>query len=133
MVKRFASFWLISLVLAAPLQLPVLAQAPLSKQEQKAATIKSKLEKMGSGSSSVVKIKLIGGDKIEGSLSEIGSTDFRVAERSGASKTIRYDEVDSIGGKNLSTGAKIAIGVGIGAGATLLILYLTFLHITRNN
>lgn len=132
MIKKAASLSLIGLLMCITAHLPVIAQTQ-SKQEQKVAKIKSKLLKLGTNASSILKGKLNDGTRFEGTLNEVGDSDFKITDRSGANRIIRFDEVESIGGKNLSTGAKIAIGVGVGAGATLLILYLTFIHITRNN
>lgn len=132
MIKRVASLSLIGLLMCIAANLPVIAQTQ-SKQEQKVAKIKSKLQKLGTNDSSSVKGKLNDGTGFEGTLNEVGDSDFKITDRSGANRIIRFDEVESIGGKNLSTGAKIAIGVGAGAGAALFNLYLTFIHITRNN
>jgi hypothetical protein len=53
-------------------------------------------------------------------LSEANDEDFVVVDKGGNPNRLRYSDVDKIGGRNLSTGAKIAIGVGIGVGATIL-------------
>jgi hypothetical protein len=42
----------------------------------------------------------------------------------GKSNTFKYSEVDSIGGKNLSTGTKIGIGIGVGVGVGILVALL---------
>lgn len=88
---------------------------------------------LGTGEAVKVKVKLYSGVSHKGHLNQAGNDDFVVVDKAGSSHTIRYADVKSIGGKNLSTGKKIAIGIGIGAGVTLLVLYLVFLEITEDN
>lgn len=52
---------------------------------------------------------------------------FVIVDKAGGSNTVKYSDVNKVGGKNLSTGAKIAIGVGIGVGGTILAIYLLYL------
>jgi len=99
-------------------------QVSPTKQEKKAAKVKSNIQKLGTGEKVRVKVKLYNDTVYKGYLAEANADDFVVVDRSGGSNTIKYAEVDSIGGSDLSTGAKIAIGVGIGVGATLGFLFL---------
>ncbi len=48
-----------------------------------------------------------------------------IVDKSGNPHFVRYSDVKAVGGKNLSTGAKIGIGIGIGVGATILFLLLS--------
>lgn len=114
-----------SMVLAADTP-AIMAQAPLTKQEKKIAKIKEKLQKLGTGTSAKVKIKTYSGTTITGHMDVANADDFTVIDKGMNPHTIRYSEVDQIGGKNLSTGAKIGIGIGIGAGAVIAILALLF-------
>jgi hypothetical protein len=100
------------------------AQSNLTKQEKKTEKIKAKIKKLGVGEKTIVRVKLYNDTTYQGYLSESNDDDFVVTDKNKAAHTIKYSDVDSIGGKNLSTGAKIAIGIGIGIGATLLTLYL---------
>ena len=111
----------------------LLAQTSQTKQEKQADKVKTKIRQLGTGERVKVKVKLYSGTRYEGHIGQAGDADFVVVDKTGSAHTVNYADVKSIGGRNLSTGAKIAIGVGIGAGATLLVLYLVFVHITENN
>ena len=91
-----------------------------TKQEKKAVKVEAKLKKLGTGEKAKVKVKLYNATTYQGYLSEANDEDFVVVDKGGNPNRLRYSDVDKIGGKNLSTGAKIAIGVGIGVGATIL-------------
>jgi len=106
-----------------------LAQSTDAKRVEKAKQVKEKIGKLGAGRSAVVKLKLYNDTEYKGYISRSGDEDFDVVDISGGSHTVRYADVRSIGGKNMSTGAKIAIGVGIGAGATILIIFLIIAHL----
>lgn len=112
---------------------PAIAQNDSSKQEQKTAMVKERIKKLGLGERTRIKVKLYTGATHQGYVSSANDDDFAVVDQEGKSSSLKYSDVDTVGGKNLSTGAKVAIGVGIGVGATLLTLYLIFVHITRNN
>lgn len=123
MLKNLISLMLVfALVSIAPLA--SIAQTTQTKQEKKAAQVKEKIQKFGTGEKAKVKIKTYAGTTYQGYVSSSTSEDFVVVDKAGASHTIRYADVDKIGGKNLSTGAKIAIGIGIGVGATILAIFL---------
>lgn len=91
-----------------------------TKQDKKAAKVEEKLKKLGTGEKATVKVKLYNATTYQGYLSEANDEDFVVIDKGGNPNRLRYSDVDKIGGRNLSTGAKIAIGVGIGVGATIL-------------
>lgn len=120
-----ASILLVSIMFSLTATLPAAGQK-LSKQEQKAAKVKEKLKKLGVGDNVKIKVKLLTGTTYEGHLTAVNDDNFVIVDKSGSSNTVKYSEVEKIGGKNLSTGAKIGIGVGIGAGLTVLILWLIF-------
>ena len=105
------------------------AQSTDAKRIEKTNQVKEKIGKLGTGRSAVVKLKLYNDTEYKGYISRSGDEDFDVVDISGGSHTVRYADVRSIGGKNMSTGAKIAIGVGIGAGATILIIFLIIAHL----
>lgn len=96
-----------------------LAQTDSAKQMQKSAKIREKVKKLGLGERVKVKAKLYSGTTYQGYVREANDADFVVVDKNGDPHTLRYSDVDSIGGRNLSTGAKIAIGIGIGVGAVL--------------
>jgi hypothetical protein len=123
---KFISMMLIAAIIGLVSQGTLLAQAKPTKQEQKAVEVKEKIAKLGTGSKAVVKATLYSGTAYQGFVSSAGQDDFVIVDKAGTSTTVKYSDVNKIGGKNMSTGAKIAIGIGIGAGATLLILWAIF-------
>ena len=100
-----------------------------SKEEKQARfveKIKANVLKLGTGESTRVKVKLRDQAKLEGYISDAGAETFTVTNRNtGVATTVAYPQVKSVQGKNLSTGAKIAIGVGIAAGIIFIILWFT--------
>ena len=98
---------------------PATAQTKPTKQEEKTAKVKEKIRKLGLGERVKLKVKLYDKTKYEGYVKEASDNDFVVIDKVGNPHIIRYSDVDSVGGKNLSTGAKIGIGIGIGVGATI--------------
>jgi hypothetical protein len=103
------------------------------KRVERAGKVKEKIQKLGTGQSAVVKLKLYNDTEYKGFVSKVGDDDFEVTDTARNAHTVRYDDVRSIGGKNMSTGTKIAIGLGIGAGVTLLILLLIFNELGKNS
>lgn len=120
-MHRMLSALVIGALLSLTLSIPAFAQ---TSQEKKAAEVKTKIKKLGLGERVKVKIKLYSDTSYQGYVSEANDDSFVVVDKNGTSNTIKYTDVKSVGGKNLSTGAKIAIGVGIGVGATILTLLL---------
>jgi hypothetical protein len=108
---------------------PLFAQSTDTKRIEKTRQVKEKIGKLGTGRSAVVKLKLYNDTEYKGYVARGGDDDFDVIDTAGGSHTVRYDDVRSIGGKNMSTGAKIAIGVGIGAGAMILIIFISLAHL----
>ncbi len=133
MINKIVTLLLVFAVTGGALHTTAFAQASQTKQEKKAAEVKTKINKLGTGEKVFVKVKLYNYNSYEGNLTQANDNDFVVVDKAGASHTINYADVKSIGGKNMSNGAKIAIGLGIGAGVTLLVLLLVFQHITQNN
>lgn len=125
-------FGLIASCIAA-LPVSASAQATDAKRAEKARQVKEKIQKLGTGQSAVVKLKLYNDTEYKGYVSRVNDEDFEVVDTARNPHTVRYADVKSIGGKNMSNGTKIAIGIGIGAGVTLLILVLIWNHITQNN
>lgn len=130
--KVILSLAVISTLIAATPVL-VLTQTTDPKREKKAQEVKQKIQKLGTGLSAVVKVKLYNDTEYKGYVSRTGDEDFDVTDTARNPHTVRYADVRSIGGKNMSTGAKIAIGVGIGGGITLLILLLIFNELGQNS
>lgn len=102
------------------------AQTGQTKQEKQTEKVKEKIKKLGLGERVRVGVKLYNETSYKGYVSQANENDFVVIDGSGNPHTINYSDVKSVGGKNLSTGAKIAIGIGIGVGATILFLAILF-------
>ncbi|MFN0140515.1 MAG: hypothetical protein ACKVQW_10590 [Pyrinomonadaceae bacterium] len=107
----------------------VLAQTKPTKQERKSAKVEEKLKKLGIGEKAKVKVELYNATTYQGYLSEANDEDFVVIDKGGNPNRLRYADVDKIGGSNLSTGAKIAIGIGIGIGALLILAAYAVRHL----
>ncbi|HRH42095.1 MAG TPA: hypothetical protein PKY82_10655 [Pyrinomonadaceae bacterium] len=102
----------------------IFAQTNQTKTEKKTAKVKEKINKLGLGEQVKVKVKLYNDSTYEGYVKEATEDNFVVVDKNGASNTIKYSDVNSVGGKNLSTGTKIAIGAGIGVGIGILLAIL---------
>jgi hypothetical protein len=126
MLRSTLAVFSILVILTLSFAIPATGQTVPTKQEEKAAKVKEKLKKFGVGEKAKIKVKLISGTTYEGHVSSVTETDFVVVDKAGSSNTLKYSDVDKIGGKNLSNGAKIGIGIGIGAGLTVFILWLIF-------
>lgn len=108
---------------------PALAQSSPTKQEQKTAKVKEKIKKLGIGERTKIKVKTYGGTTYQGYVSAANDDDFVVADKNGDPNTIKYADVDKVGGRNLSTGAKIGIGIAIGVGAVIAFIAIAFASI----
>ena len=77
---------------------------------------KAEVQRRGVGEKSRVKVKLRNnGGEVKGYISHIDETSFQVTDqKSGQVSTINYADVQKIGGRGLSTGAKIGIASAIG-------------------
>ena len=108
---------LISLVVCNALVLFLCAGThAASSREQKeaklAADVKSRIIKLGTGSTARIEVKLRDKTKIKGYVQEITEDHFVVVDdRTGAATTIAYPQVKQVKRNKLSTGAKYAIYV----------------------
>ena len=103
---------------------PAYGQTDAAKREKKAKSVKDQIGRLGTGESAKVRVKTYSGISYEGFVASVNADGFGLTDKMGTNHVIDYADVKSIGGKNLSTGEKIAIGIGIGIGATILTLYL---------
>ncbi len=126
MLRSTLAVFSILVILTFSFAIPATGQTVPTKQEEKTAKVKEKIRKLGLGERVKLKVKLYDKTKHEGYVKEVSDNDFVVTDKTGNPHTIKYSDVDSVSGRNLSTGAKIAIGVGIGVGATILALVLIF-------
>ena len=82
------------------------AQAPRSNQEKQTEKVKSKIKKLGLGQRTRVKVKLYNATRYEGYVSQANEEDFVVIDKAGNPNTLKYSDVQSVGGRNLSTGRR---------------------------
>jgi hypothetical protein len=84
-----------------------------------AAKVRGALQKLGSGDIRVA-VGLRDGRTISGRLARVGHHGFSIVELQQATSTnLSFDDVSSMRGNNLSTGAKV--GIGVAAGVLVLI------------
>lgn len=108
------------------LSVPALAaKSDADKETARVAKIKASVAKLGTGPDAKIKIKLNDKTKLSGYVSQVNADTFVVADaKTGATTEVAYPNVAQAKGKNLSTGAIIAISSGIAVGATLLTLFI---------
>ena len=105
-------------------------QVKLTGPEKKTEKIRSKVKKLGTGEKAKIRVKVGDSTTYQGYVRESSDTDFVVVDKSGSATTVKYSDVKSIGGKNLSTGAKIAIAASaIGA----IIFFAVFWAVVQND
>lgn len=125
MFKRILSLSLVALLLVVTGVRPVHAKSVSEKEARLAGKVKAGVEKLGTGASARVEVKLKDKTTLKGYVSEAGAEDFSVVDaRTGAAVRITYPQVQKVKGHNLSTGAKIAIGLG--AVVAVLVILLIF-------
>ncbi len=126
MFRKLFSLLLVALVINLAGGRIAYAESKEEKQARFAERIKADVQKLGTGESARVKVKLRDQAKLEGYISDAGPQTFTVTNRkTGVATAVTYAQVKSIQGNNLSTGAKIAIGVGIAATVIFIILWFT--------
>ncbi|MBP6003268.1 MAG: hypothetical protein KA746_07525 [Pyrinomonadaceae bacterium] len=129
MIRLFSTLLVFSLI---NISLAGLAygQVKLTGPEKKTEKIRSKVKKLGTGENAKIRVKLGDGTTYQGYIRESSESDFVVVDKTGSSTAVKYSDVKSIGGKNLSTGAKIAIAASaIGA----IIFFAVFWAVVQND
>lgn len=108
------------LALAAIL-LQFLCVRPVSAAS-KTEKVKAGIMKLGIGQDARVEVKLQNKTKLTGYVTEATANSFVITDnKTGATTTVPYSDVQQVKGHNLSTGAKIAIGIGIGIGICFIV------------
>lgn len=125
MLKKVCSALLSALLLQAA-AVPAFAKTSAEKDAERAAKVRARINKLGTGADARIRVELRDGAKLEGYVSEAGADTFAVTDRDGKATTVSYPQVKKAHGNNLSTGTKIAIGVGIGVAVTVLIIYAIY-------
>ena len=119
---------LLALLLHGGLRAPCALAAATQNTPAQSDKIKEAVRRFGTGEKARVKVTLHNRTKLNGYLRDTGADAFTVVDQAnGQAVTVAYGDVQRIQGRNLSTGAKIAIGAGIAVGV-LLVLVLIGLH-----
>ena len=124
MFKRNLTLMLIgALIFSLSVAPMTLAKSKEEKAAEFISKVKTGIAKLGVGPEARVEVKLRDKTKLRGYISQINDGSFVIADaKTGATTEVTYPNVTSVTGKNLSTGAIIAISVAIAVGATLLVL-----------
>ena len=90
------------------------ARSKEEKETRFTEKVKEGIGKLGTGSEARVEVKLRDKRKLKGYVSEAGEDSFVIVdEKTRATSTVTYSQVQQVKGNNLSRAAKIAIGVGV--------------------
>ena len=120
------------ILICALLHLTTLSGYAYSKPQtdaEYAQRVRRAVFQLGIGPEATIRVTLRDNTKLSGYVSEAGADTFTIIDsKSRAGVPIAYTEVSKVNGRNLSTGAKIAIGVAVGVGAFFLIAYALFLN-----
>ena len=82
------------------------------------------LLELGTGPDARIEVRLRDKSKLKGYVSKVGEDSFVIADpKTGTETAVPYPAVTKATGKNLSTGAIIAISILAGVGIVLLILW----------
>lgn len=132
MLKRLLSLTLAGLLLNLSVAVPVCAETREEKDARRAEKVKRAVEKLGTGEKARVKVRLKDGTRLKGYVEATGADDFQLKDaESGTTTRVAFADVKQLEGRNLSTGAKVAIGLGIAAGV-LVVVFLIGLHEVRS-
>jgi small nuclear ribonucleoprotein (snRNP)-like protein len=98
-------------------------------RQRKAASVKAKVQKIGTSEKRQVRVKLQNGTELRGYISKIDGESFTVTDGTiGVATALSYDDVQSVEGKGLSTAAKVLIVTGIGAGIAVAVVAIHGVH-----
>lgn len=115
MLKKYLSLALVVILFQLFNTGPITAAAA-AKKELTPEQVRKSIEKLGTGEKARAIVKLRDGTVHKGFVYDAGDSSFTLLEEKTAQKiTVAYADVVSLKGKNMSTGAKIAIGVGLAA------------------
>jgi hypothetical protein len=111
MFKKVLCFIVVGVLLSVAGVTPAYAGR---KEDRLAEKVKEGISKLGTGTAARIEVKLRDKRKLKGYVSEADEHSFVIVdERTGATSTVTYSQVQQVKGNNLSKAAKIAIGVGV--------------------
>lgn len=128
MFRKSITHFLLSALFLSLIGTPsVSAKTKEEKAAELAAKVKREIAKLGTGSDAHIEVKLRDKTKLKGYVSQIGDNSFAITNpETGTETNVPYPTVTQANGRNMSTGAKVAIGVAIGVGLTFLVLWLLY-------
>ncbi|HEX8115979.1 MAG TPA: hypothetical protein VF521_01790 [Pyrinomonadaceae bacterium] len=134
MLRRMTAALLAALLLQTFAPAAARAETQAEKDAKRAARVKRAVEKVGTGPSARVLVRMKDKTALDGYVESAGADTFVVVgrkasllksvkgkivgQKDGAPITVSYDQVERVRGLNLSTGQKVAIGFAA-AGAFL--------------
>ncbi len=126
MFKKNLSLFLIGSLLFSLFAAPsALAKTKAEKEAALAAQVKAGIAKLGAGKETKISVKLRDKRKLKGYVNLIEEDSCVIVDaKTGAETRVAYGDVTQAKGKNLGTGAIIAISVGISVGVTILVLFI---------
>ncbi len=130
MLKKYLSLTLVIILFQLFNTGPISAM-PAARKELTPEQVRKSIEKLGTGEKARAIVKLRDGTVHKGFVYDAGDNSFTLLEEKTAQKiTVAYADVIGLKGKNMSTGAKVALGVGLAAAGLAIvgsILVLAFI------
>jgi hypothetical protein len=123
--KNLSLFIAVSLFLSLFAAPSVLAKTKEEKDAALAAKVKAGVAKLGIGKDAVISVKLRNKTKLKGYISQVEEEAFVIADaKTGVETQVAYGDITQAKGKNLSTGAIIAISAGVAVGVIFLVIII---------
>jgi hypothetical protein len=100
---------------------------PQSREERRAAEVRSEVKKRSGDRWNVVSIRCRDGRELKGHINQAGQNTFRLVDRkTGDTTEVAYSEVKYLGGNRLSKGRKVSIISALAVGMVVLIGVMSF-------
>jgi hypothetical protein len=135
MLKKYLSLALVVVLFQLFNTGPITATPIAKKKELTPEQVRKSIEKLGTGEKARAIVKLRDGTVHKGFVYDAGDSSFTLLEEKTAQKvTVAYADVVGLKGKNMSTGAKVALGVGLAAaglaiiGSVLVLAFIASWH-----
>ena len=128
MFRKSLSHLLVGALLMSLFIVPAaFAKTKEEKAAEFAAKVKTEIAKLGTGPDARIEVKLRNKTKLKGYISRVGEDSFVIADvKTGAETNVPYPAVTKATGKNMSTGAIVAISVLAGIGIVFLVLWAIY-------
>lgn len=130
MTRRIVSLGIAVVLCAVALMPPATLARTRRQTDERAAKAKAEVARRVARGKEKVSVRLRGGEKLKGRISQAGEDSFTLTEKDGRTRQLAYNDVAEVKGQGgLPLGAKIGIGVGALAGL-LAIIYVAGCHDT---